>query len=420
MKKKIVAMLCLGAILLSMAALGGIPASAAAGDWIDREPVEDADYSFAVMGDIQNITYTDTKTGTKYLESMISWILDNREERNIQHVFGLGDTVETLTTYPQSFRNRDEWDLASSQISRLNGNVSYSVVRGNHDDEAGYHKHICTEEYLAQMEEVFFDPTKDVTRGNSMSNSYQKLKIGNHKYLILNLDYHVTPETMVWANDVIYENYDYQVIVSIHAYLHSKGILYQGNIGSSNLDDTILESLPFDAEYLWENIFSRHSNVFMILSGHIAVENPIVQTRTGVEGNEVIEILVDPQNYDKKDPSGILMLLNFTEGGEAIEIEYFSPSKGKYFRETNQITLTLPEGTLPTYEPPKTTEEPPQEPPKEPDAETEAEPSEPLVPEPTEKEKNPYGLSIGLFLALLIVVVADLVLLLLMKLRKKK
>ena len=87
----------------------------------------------------------------------------------------------------------------------------------------------------------------------------------------------------------------------------------------------------------------------MVLCGHIAVTDPVVQTRTGKEGNKVIEILVDPQGYEASDPCGTLMMLNFTEGGQKIEIEYYSPSKGMYFKEKNQKTLTLDAGTLPMY-----------------------------------------------------------------------
>ena len=175
------------------------------------------------------------------------------------------------------------------------------------------------------MEGFFFDPTKPVTLGNSMSNSYQKVEIGNHKYLMLSLDFRATPEVLAWASDVIYRNYDYQVIISLHSYLASNGTFLQGDIGSSNVDDTVLEWVAFDGEYLWENLFSQHSTVFMVFCGHVAINDPVVQAREGKNGNKVIEILVDPQSYENDDPCGTLMMINFIEGGKRIKIEYFSP-----------------------------------------------------------------------------------------------
>ncbi|MBQ9087096.1 MAG: metallophosphoesterase [Clostridia bacterium] len=418
MKKKLVAVICLVAMLLTSVAASVIPASAADSDWIDRDPVDNVDYSFAVLGDIQTITYSDTKLGTKYLSNTITWLLDNKESRNIQYVFGLGDTVETLTTYPESFRNPLEWDVASAQFNRLNGTINYSVVRGNHDDEAGYHEHICTKEYKSQMDGFFFDPSKPVTLGNSMSNSYRKIEIGNHKYLMLNLDFRATPEVINWANDVIYKNYQYKVIVSIHAYLDSKGALYQDKIGSSNVDDTVLEWLSFDGEYLWDNLFSRHDNVFMVLCGHVGITDPIIQTRTGNDGNEVIEILVDPQSYDKKDPSGFLLMLNFTEGGSKIEFEYFSPTKGKYFKSKNQISMTLPDGLLPEYVSTPVSVE--TEGTTEPLTTESVDTAEDTAGASVEKKENPYVSVIGISLVLSVVVVAVIVCLIIMRSKKKE
>ena len=351
MKKKLIAMICLVSVLLSTIAVAVIPASAAPTDWIDRKPVENVDYSFAVLGDIQCTTHFDVRNTTINLDKMFTWILRNRETKNIQYVFGLGDSVETLTTYADAQRNPKEWDLVFGQYSRLNGKIPYGVVRGNHDDEAGYHDHICTGAYQKQMDEFFFDPSKPVTLGNSMSNSYRKITIGNHKYLMLFLDFRATDETLEWANDVIYKNHDCKVIVSVHAYLTGTGGFYKEDIGSSNVDNTVLEWIAFDGSYLWNNLFSQHENVFMVLCGHYGIDNPIVQTRTGKEGNEVIEILVDPQSYEREDPCGTLMLLNFTDGGQKIQIEYFSPSKNKYFRAGNQKTMTLDEGVLPIFDP---------------------------------------------------------------------
>ena len=351
MKKKIIAMICLVSVLLSAIVVAVIPASAAPTDWIDRDPVENVDYSFAVLGDIQCTTHFDVRNNTINLDKMFTWILKNRGTKNIQYVFGLGDSVETLTTYAEAFRNPKEWALAGAQFARLNGKIPYGVVRGNHDDEAGYHRNICNKNYQNQMDGFFYDSTKPATLGNSMSNSYRKITIGNHKYLMLFLDFRATPESLEWANDLIYQNHDCKVIISVHAYLTGSGGFYKQDIGSSNVDDTVLEWIAFDGSYLWNNLFSQHENIFMVLCGHYGIDNPIVQTRTGKEGNEVIEILVDPQNYERDDPCGTLMLLNFTEGAQKIRIEYFSPSKNKYFRAGNQKTMTLDAGVLPIFDP---------------------------------------------------------------------
>ena len=420
MKKKIVATLCLLTVLLTTVAISIIPTSAATTDWIDREPLEDVDYSFAVLGDLQFSTYHDTKSSLNTLEKLFSWILDNKESRNIQYVFGLGDSVQSMTTY-EAFRNPPEWDLISAQYARLNGNIPYGVVRGNHDDEVGYHEHVCTEYYKSQMEGFFFDPTKSVTLGNSMSNSYQTIEIGNHKYLMLNLDFRVTPESLAWANDVIYEHYEYKVIISTHAYLNHLGEFDKEDIGSSNVDNTVLEWVAFDGEYLWENLFSRHENVMMVLCGHLGGGGPVVRTRKAeAYGNEVIEILVAPDAYEKDNPCGLVLMLNFTENAQKIEIEYYSPSKGKYLKENNYPwALTLPEGMLPVFDPTPVSVE--TEAVTKPADTTDAKETntEAATEDATEKEKNPQGLTVTIVAVLGGLVVLCLVFLIVSKAKKK-
>ena len=366
MKKRIIAAICLVAMLASMTTLGSLQSSAAS-MWIDKDMPENLDYSFAVLGDIQSITYFDAHNSTTYLEDMFDWILDNKEERKIEYIFALGDTVETLTTYPNKNRNPLEWVTARTQFRRLYdkaGNViiPYTVIRGNHDDEGGYHKYICNDNYKAQIDGFGYDPTRPATLGNSMSNSYRKIEIGNHKYLMLGLDYNADDAAIEWANNVISSHPDYKVIVSVHAYLNSRGETYAGEIGSSDVNNQTLEYVPFNGMKLWTKIFREHENIFMILNGHVAVNRPIVNTRTGVNGNEVIEILVDPQGFDwdqvvdyGEKAGGFVLMLNFTNGGETLELEYYSTAYGKFYGTENQRVIELPDGTLPTFIPPVVT-----------------------------------------------------------------
>ena len=137
-------------MMLSMSTLGMLSASAAntvlsESEFKDITPVENLDYSFAILGDIQTVTNKAKKDNTyKRLTNIFSWLTDNQEERKIEYVLGLGDTIDTLYTYPESYNpvysNRVEWEKARANFKKLNGIIPYMVVRGNHDDEDGYHK----------------------------------------------------------------------------------------------------------------------------------------------------------------------------------------------------------------------------------------------------------------------------------------
>lgn len=375
MKKRIIAIVCLVALLCSMASFS---ASALAG-WTTYNAPSDVDYSFVAIGDMQSMTWTDNKQGTKHVKSIFDWILQNKSSRKIEYVFGLGDTIDTLTTYgtnkPEANgkkQNVNEWILVSEQIHRLDGVIPYSIVRGNHDDEGGYHKYICTDAYKEQMDGFFYDSSKPATLGNSMSNHYNKITIGNTKYLMLSIDYGADSKVMAWANEVISSNPDYRVIVSVHAYLdggYSGGVgayygFYSGSIGAANHTNSYQQNTPFNGEDLWNGIFSKHENMFMVLCGHDAIPTPVHNVRTGKNGTKVIEILTDTSKYDlEKDGnnygSGLAMVINFREDTNEIQIEYLSPEKAlkgntSYHLAGEQISFTYEDLGVSTAEAPAT------------------------------------------------------------------
>ena len=363
MKNRVISIVCLIAMLVSMTTLGAL-SSASAELWIDKEPAKNVDYSFAVVGDIQTITYTDCNQGTRYVANLFEWLIENKSSRKIEYVFELGDTVETLTSYPPSYNpevnNPREWQLASTSISMLNGIIPYSVVRGNHDDEGGYHKYICTDYYQSQMDGFYYDPGLPATAGNSMSNHYRKIEIGGHKYLMLSLDYNVNDNTKAWANQIISENPDYHVIVSIHAFLHNSGNIFNGMIGQANENNETVETF-FSGEALWNDVLSQHENVFMVLCGHASVPAPKISTDTGVHGNEVLKILVNPQEEDTIAPNGMVLMINVKGGGAEIEFEYLSTSRTSkpYMQAENQYTIPTPGNALPIVSVAPSTEETP-------------------------------------------------------------
>ena len=130
MKKRLVAIVCLIALMLSMSTLGALTvfAEESDGTWLDSYTLSEIpDYSFAVIGDIQSLTYLDTHTGTSYLDGMFDWILANKDARGIEYVFSLGDSVETLISWPNdetynaSVNNPLEWQTAAAQFARLDG-----------------------------------------------------------------------------------------------------------------------------------------------------------------------------------------------------------------------------------------------------------------------------------------------------------
>ncbi|MBO7249684.1 MAG: metallophosphoesterase [Clostridia bacterium] len=354
--KRIIATICILALMLSVGAFSACALSptqyADDNPWFDYELGKDPDYSFAVIGDIQTLAWFDQRESTTYTKKLVDWILDNKDDKKIEYVFGLGDTIETLSSwiesgYNTSVTNPGEWSITSTQIKRMNGVLPYMIVRGNHDDEAGYHKYICTDDYKNQMDGFFYDPAKPALRGNSMSNSYKKITVDGQKYLMMALDFDVNDDVIDWANNVIEANPDHRVIVAVHAYNSASGGFLKGDIGQPGIDDETdgdenHDWFYFDGERLWNEIFSKHENMFMVLSGHVSVTDPVVKSRKGAGDNYVFEVLVDPQAHDEQlhesgEAAGaFVMLINFSINGNRLEFEYISTTRDKHYKNSNQ------------------------------------------------------------------------------------
>ena len=93
-----------------------------------KEPLKDYAYSFAFIGDTQFLVEKDVNDGTtQYSTPIFDWIIANKDKKNIQHVFGLGDITDN---------NADaEWEYAVTLYEKFgNANVDYSIIPGNHDD----------------------------------------------------------------------------------------------------------------------------------------------------------------------------------------------------------------------------------------------------------------------------------------------
>ena len=290
----------------------------------DYTPVTDYAYSFVVVGDTQMTVDFDPEN----LHYIYDWILDNKETKNIQYVFGMGDITNN---------SRDiEWSVAYEQITRLDGKVPYSLIRGNHDTSAGYNTTFNNEAYKSMFDGFYSE--------DKIENSYVTFTVGDVKYLHITLDYAPSNTVLNWAASIIERYYDHFVIISTHSYIHGDGSLTTGGSddGSEN-----------DGQQIWDKLASKYKNVFLVLSGHKFTTDVIYRQDTGVNGNTVTGILTNGQCIDlKNDAMGLISILNFSEDGKTISVEYYSTVYDRYFGKNSQFTLTVPEYNPENFEAP--------------------------------------------------------------------
>ncbi len=290
--------------------------------WIDPEdvtPLDDYAYSFAVIGDTQYLldSYPEKMT------EIYDWLVENKDEHKINYVMGLGDIVEHLYFENKGENIAKEWQLAREVISKLNGVIPYSLVRGNHDGSRFFNETFGTDEYLAGV---------DGTYDGKIENTYRTFVAGNYKYMVLTLDYEPSSEVLAWASGVIENNPDCRVIINTHSYLHHDGTY---DVGGESGNEPV-------GQKIWDELAKKHSNIMMVLCGHVPHDPIVYRQDEGDNGNVVTQMLIDPQDLDLHNtPTGMIAMLYFSEDGENVQVRYYSSVRNQYFGLENQFTLNL-------------------------------------------------------------------------------
>ena len=330
------------------------------GYWMEPGYDDNYAYSIAFVGDTQYITTGDDYIGTRKLNQVYKYIADTAEERKLEHVFVLGDITDrgyqndaNLASKHVSPAYTGEWEIAKEAISQLDGVVSYSLCRGNHDDYM-IDDYFNVPEYTDQFKDCggFFSDSdgkhpveksreelnpdgyiywteKSGHYENSIVNSWKTANICGVDYLFITVDYNPTEAVCNWLDNILTEYPNHRAIITTHAYLNSSGNPILSENGNT------MYPTGYHGSYLWSNVLSKHSNVLMVVSGHVPALNTVQTWGYGEDGNCVLQVLVDPQGYDAKEDAdgkiiqgtqdtGLVLYMNFSEDGNTITLDYYS------------------------------------------------------------------------------------------------
>ena len=294
--------------------------------WMDLSAVRDVEdyaYSFAVIGDLSGMVAHHADR----LSLLYDWLLSRKESQKIQHVFGLGGLTATDSA--------EEWALVSAQLERLNGQISYSLVRGEQDSAAGMN---------AAFGDVYAASLQGVMVEGDVTNAYQKFTVGGHSYLVMMLDVGASDAVLDWADDVIAANADHRVIVTTHIYQYRDGTTLDGGDAAPATDHV---SGGNNGDAIFEKLIAKHENIVLVLSSHDAWQNVVCSQVKGTGGNTVTQIMVSPEGLDTYvGATGMVAMLYFSEDGEQITVRYYSTARGQYGSDSShfEVDLTPDEG----------------------------------------------------------------------------
>ena len=282
----------------------------------EKEPVTDYAYSFAVVGDTQIVT----EQFPDKLADIYDFILEKKDDFKIEYVFGLGDITNSNTS--------KEWDVAKSNISKLDGVIPHSLVRGNHDGSALFNQTFSYDAYTKQFDGHY----------GSYENTYRLINVCGTDYLLFTLDYGASDAVLKWAEKIIEDHPEHRVIITTHAYLFRDGT----TLDAGDVCPPATTGGYNNGDHIWDKLISKHENIFLVLSGHDPCDNIVVTKTVGEKGNTVTQMLIDPQGVDAaQGATGLVALLYFSNDGKSVTVEYYSTVRDEYFKTSNQFTISI-------------------------------------------------------------------------------
>ena len=328
--KRIISLCSILILLATM--VSGMTVSASDWDYLfegEYKQVVDSAYTFAVVGDTQKLVDIERdRVGELY-----QWLVDIKDEKNLKFVVGVGDITD--------YSSHPEFKAAVPAIQLMDGQIPYLLTRGDHDDGVRYLKYFKYDSYVNQLDGMY----------KNVMNCYQTVTVGELDYLFMCLDLGMSDEALEWAAEIIEQHPNHNVIINTHGFINGSGKLLSidGIVGAKN-----------SATTAWERLVSQHPNIVMVVCGHVGTKPEVVNYEfTGVHGNKVQTVLVNPQRVDKElAVTGGVALFHISEDGKQVQVEHYATLMDKHLGtgvvfELNTIergSTPPPETTTPTTE----------------------------------------------------------------------
>lgn len=317
---------------------------------------DDYAYSFAVMGDTQSAVYADVNrawtkwndgTYATYEEAIAdqprtgyayNWIVDHKESKKIEYVFGVGDITEyNATTHSGANWTWDhEFQHAVNQITKLDAaGIPYSLVPGDHDEALRYVSGHYTQngtrdysKYNSYVGDLLAPRVSGYYVEGEYASYYINFNVGDTQYMLLALEVGAPNRVLDWANEVVAAHPDRRVIVTTHAFLDSDGDRIGIGDGGHNNSGDDGENIRNNGEQMWDEFVKLHQNIVLVLSGHKVSSDLVWRQDKGDNGNTVTQILVDPQYMNAS--YGMVCMLYFSEDGTDVQAEWISTGPNEY------------------------------------------------------------------------------------------
>lgn len=290
-------------------------------------------YDFA----LQHITDTQyiSRDDPGVYDDMTRWTVDNAEKYGIEYSMHTGDIIQSwISPGRPDTQSRIEFDAASEAMKVLeDAEIPHGVLPGNHDNlwnvagklVPGMHEqnHELYNEYFGPQRYENQPWWGDSFTPTDNSAHYDLIDIAGAKFLMLYIGYNPPEKVMQWAEQVLDEHPDRNVVIGTHYYLDEDGekkLMAFGDIGASS------------GQQIWNRLVVPHDSVFLVLSGHVDGQATVVDRQIGDTDRTVVQLLADYQYFevDGERTTGFQRLLQFDLDGGTMAVTTHSPSLDRF------------------------------------------------------------------------------------------
>jgi hypothetical protein len=286
-------------------------------------PNSSGDFEIIALPDTQ--FYTDSAHGAQpeMFYSQTEWIIANRAARNIVYVPGRGDFVDHGDNNGGTPLN--EWKVATNALYRLENptrtllaqGIPYGTCVGNHDESPNGDSTGTTTYYNNYFGVNHFQGKTYYAGhyGNNNNNHFDFFSAGGMDFMVLYFQYDTTGNTnlLAWGNAVLSTNHNRRAIIVTH------------NFGGTSTP------LSFSAQGL--NIYNMakyHTNVFMMLAGHVTGQGSRSDT---FNGHTIRTFVSDYQGWTNGG-NGFLRVITFSPANNQVIFQCFSPVTGEWLTDS--------------------------------------------------------------------------------------
>ena len=271
-----------------------------------------ADFTIVGMPDTQYYTGELNGGTNAILLSQTNWIVANRSPRNIAYVATLGDCVE----HGDNGGNDIEWQRADAGYSLIEDpsttglpiGIPYGITVGNHDQSPNGDADGTTNFYNQYFGTPRFNGRNYYGGhyGVNNDNWYNLFSASGMDFIAISLEYDTTPDPAVlaWADGLLNTYATRRAIILSH-YLVGTGL--PASFGAQG-------QATYDA-------LKGHSNLFMMLCGHVPGEGRRTDT---FGGNTIYTVMSDYQGRTNGG-NGWLRVMEFSPANNVIHVKTYSP-----------------------------------------------------------------------------------------------